>query len=96
MLGEDVEVVALRVERRDVPLGALPPVVAVVVVGAEVRDLVLAEHAHEPAGDRGLSGPGVADDAEHHRARHQRTPRMGRQRVRRRVVEIKYFFDGNS
>ena len=78
VLLEDVEVVALRVERRDVPLGALPPVVAVVVVGAEVGDLVLAEHPHEPAGDRGLSGPGVADDAEHHRARHQWTPRMGR------------------
>ena len=70
MLGEDVEVVALWVERCDVPLGALPPVVAVVVVGAEVRHLVLAEHPDEPARDRGLSRPGIADDAEHHRARH--------------------------
>ncbi len=35
VLGEDVEVVAVRVERRDVALGALPAVVAVVVVGAE-------------------------------------------------------------
>ena len=75
---EDVEVIALGVERGDVPLGSLPPVVAMVVVGAEVGDLVLAEHPNEPAGDRGLSGPGVADDAEHHRARHQWTPRMGR------------------
>ena len=72
VLGEDVEVVAVGVERRDVPLRPLPPVVAVVVVGAEVRDLVLAEHAHEAARDRGLPGPGVAHDAEHHGARHQR------------------------
>ena len=52
------------------------PVVAVVVVGAEVGDLVLAEHAHEAARDRGLPGPGVADDAEHDRPRHQRAPAM--------------------
>ena len=70
VLLEDVQVVAVGVERRDVPLGALPPVVPVVVVGAEVRDLVLAEHPDEPTGDRGLSGPGVADDAEHHGTRH--------------------------
>ena len=70
VLAEDVEVVALGVERRDVPLGPLPPVVAVVVVGAEVRHLVLAEHAHEPARDRGLPRPGVADDAEHDGTRH--------------------------
>ena len=88
MLAEDVEVVALGVERRDVALGALPPVVAVVVVGAEVGDLVLAEHPHEAAGDRGLPGPGVADDAEHHRPRHQRYLPW-RRSVRRSGVEIK-------
>jgi len=37
VLREDVEVVAGGVERRDVPLRALPPVVAVVVVGADSR-----------------------------------------------------------
>ncbi len=57
MLGEDVEVVALGVERRDVALGALTSVVAVVVVGAEVRDLILAEDANETPGDRRLPGP---------------------------------------
>ena len=74
VLAEDVEVVALGVERRDVPLGPLPPVVAVVVVGAEVRDLVLAEHADEPTRDRRLPGPGVADDAEHDGTRHLADP----------------------
>ena len=48
VLREDVEVVAVGVERRDVALGPLLAVVAVVVVGAEVRDLVLAEDAHDP------------------------------------------------
>ena len=70
VLGEDVEVVAVRMERRDVALGPLLAVVAVVVVGAEVRHLVVAEDTHEPARDRGLPGPGVTDDAEHDRPRH--------------------------
>ena len=70
VLLEHVEVVAVGVERCDVALCPLPAVVAVVVVGAEVGDLVLAEDAHEPARDRRLPRPRVADDAEHHRARH--------------------------
>ena len=92
MLGEDVEVVAVGVERRDVPLGPLLAVVAVVVVGAEVRDLVVAEHADEAARDRGLPGPGVADDAEHDGTRHQRPPAIRAAYVRREV-EIKCFFE---
>ena len=72
MLGEDVEVVAVGMERRDVALGALLAVVPVVVVGAEVGDLVVPEHADEAAGDGGLPRAGVADDAEHDRTRHQR------------------------
>ena len=50
VLRHDVHVVALGIERRDVPLGALAPVVAVVVVDADVRDVVLAEHADEARG----------------------------------------------
>ena len=49
VLGDDVEVVAVGVQRRDPELGALLAVVAVVVVGADVRDVLLAEHADEPA-----------------------------------------------
>ncbi len=71
VLREDVEVVAVRMQRRDVPLGPLLAVVPVIVVGAEVGHLVVAEHADEAAGDRRLPRPGVADDAEHDRARHQ-------------------------
>ena len=65
VLAEDVEVVAVGMERRDVALGPLLAVVAVVVVGAEVGDLVVAEHAREPTPDRGLAGARVSDDAEH-------------------------------
>ena len=72
MLGEDVEVVAIRVERRDVALRALLAVVAVVVVGAEVRDLVLTEDTLKAPCDRRPCGARVSDDAEHDRARHQR------------------------
>ena len=79
VLRQDVEVVAGGVERGDVALGALTPVVAVVVVGAERGHVVLAEDAHESAGHGRLPGSGVADDAEHHRARHQRTPAMAEQ-----------------
>ena len=68
VLGHDVHVVAVGVQRRDVPLGALLAVVAVVVVGADVRDVVLAEHAHEAAREGRLAGRRVADDAEDHRA----------------------------
>jgi hypothetical protein len=42
----------------------------VVVVGARVGDRVLAEDAHEAAGDRGLAGGRIADDAEDDRAGH--------------------------
>ena len=64
VLGHDVHVVAVGVQRRDVPLRALLAVVAVVVVDADVRDVVLAEHAHEPAREGGLARRRVADDAE--------------------------------
>ena len=74
VLAEDVEVVAVGVERRDVALGPLPPVVPVVVVGAEVGDLVLAEDADEATSDRRLTGTGVADDAEHDGTRHLADP----------------------
>ena len=68
-------------QRRDVALGALPAVVAVVVVDADVRDVVLAEHAHEPAREGRLAGRRVADDAEDDRPAHGRlahiAPRAG-------------------
>ena len=70
MLGEDVQVVAVGMERCDVALGPLLAVVAVVVVCAEVRDLVVTEHPDEPARDRRLPGSRVTDDAEHDRPRH--------------------------
>jgi hypothetical protein len=42
----------------------------VVVVEADVRDLVLAEDPHEPARDRRLARGRVADDAEDDRSWH--------------------------
>jgi hypothetical protein len=47
-----------------------PAVVAVVVVRRDVRAVGVAEHANEPARDRGLAGAGVADHAEHDCAWH--------------------------
>src|SRR6266536_682727 len=70
IVGEHVYVVALGVERGDPALGALAPVIAVVVVGAEVGDLALPEHADHAPGDRRLPGAGVAHDAEHDRPGH--------------------------
>src|SRR6202022_2601992 len=64
MLGDHVDVVALRMPRRDPQLAPLPAVVAVVVVRADVGDVVLAEHTHEPTGDGRLARRRVADDAE--------------------------------
>ena len=70
VLGHDVEVVALRVQRRDAALGALAAVVLVVVVGADVRDGVLAEQAHEPLAQRRLARRRVTHDSKHDRSCH--------------------------
>src|SRR5262249_43693094 len=74
MLAHDVYEVALGGQRRDVPLRALLAVVAVVVVGADVGDVVLAEHADEAAREGRLARRRVADDAEDDRARHYAAP----------------------
>jgi len=66
VLSDDVHVVAVRVKRRDTELRSLLAVVAVVVIGANVSDVFLAEYAQQPAGNRGLAGRRVADDAEDH------------------------------
>src|ERR671919_1117036 len=73
MLLEDVEVVAVGMQRCDPAFGALCAVVAVVVVRSDPRHLALAEQAHEAAGERGLAGCGVADAPEEDRAGHQAT-----------------------
>ena len=70
MLGDDVEVVAVGVQRGDLELGPLRAVVAVVVIGADVGDVLLAQHPHQAAADRGLAAGRVADDAEDDRPRH--------------------------
>jgi hypothetical protein len=70
MLGDDVHVVALGVQGGDAELGALRSVVAVVVVGADVGDVVLAQHAHQAAADRRLAARRIADDPEDDRAGH--------------------------
>ena len=70
MLGHDVQVVAVRMQRRDAALGALLAVIAVVVVGGDGRHLLLAEDANQPAGHGRLSGRRIADDAEDDGARH--------------------------
>ena len=55
MLVQDVDVVAVRVQRGEPMLGALLAVVAVIVVGGDVRDLLLAENADKPARQRRLA-----------------------------------------
>jgi hypothetical protein len=73
IVAHDVHVVALRSERSDVSLGPLLAVVPVVVVRADVGDLVFAENADEAAGEGRLPRRRVADDAEYggpgHRSR---------------------------
>jgi hypothetical protein len=64
VLAGDVDVVAIGVERGDAVLGTLLSVKAVVVVGADVGDSVLAQDANEPSRDRRLPRRGIADDAE--------------------------------
>jgi hypothetical protein len=71
MLGDDVDVVAVGVQRRDLELGPLRAVVTVVVVGADVGHVLLAQHAHQPAADRGLAAGRGADGAEDDRPRQQ-------------------------
>jgi hypothetical protein len=73
MLGDDVHVVAVRVQGRDLKLGPLAAVVAVVVVGADVGHVLLAQDAHQAAADRRLAARRVADDTEDDRARHHAT-----------------------
>jgi len=68
VLAHDVHVVAARVERRQAHVGALRAVVAVVVVEADVRDLLLAQHAHQPPRQCRLAARGVAHDAKDDRA----------------------------
>src|ERR1700739_4617507 len=74
VLGDDVEVVAVGMQWRDAELGPLLAVVAVVVVGADVRDLLLAERPHQTTRDCGLARRRVADDAEDDWARHRQVP----------------------
>ncbi len=88
VLAHHVEVVAVRVQRRDAQLRALAAVVPVVVVDADVRDVDLAEHTYEPAREGCLTGRRVADDAEDDRDRpifgppSVRRPLAGRLRAR--------------
>ena len=70
VLLHDVEVVAVGVQGRDRALGALAAIEAVVVVGGDVGDVLVAQQPHQPAGDRRLAGGGVPDDPEDDRARH--------------------------
>ncbi len=70
VLGEDVEVVGRRVEGGDPELGAPSPLVAVVVVAGDEADVFGAQDPHEPACERRLAGPGVADEAENDRTAH--------------------------
>jgi hypothetical protein len=80
VLPHDVDVVALRVERRDVELGPLLAVVAVIVVRADVRHLLGAKDAYETSGDRCLACRRITDDAKNDWSRHAflllRIPRL--------------------
>ena len=68
LLLHDVDVVAVRVQGRKRKPLALRPVIAVVVVHAHGRALVLAQGPDEARGDRRLARGAVAGDREHDRA----------------------------
>ena len=74
VLLQDVEMVALGMQRGDAVLGSLRPGVAVVVVAGDVRDLGLAEDPHQAARQRRLARGRVADDSEQDRPWHDRQP----------------------
>jgi len=74
VLSDDVHVVAVGMQRRDVALFALLAVVLVVVVGPDVGHLLLAEDVDEPARDRRLPRRRVADDAKDDRSWHCYAP----------------------
>src|SRR3954452_11796541 len=82
VLADDVHVVAVRVQRRDVVLLALLTVVAVVVVEGDVRHLLLAENPHESARDGRLARRRVADDAQDDGAWHELPPQLAAWRSR--------------
>ena len=82
VLAEDVEVARRRVERRDLQLGALLAPIAVVVVAADVGDTVGCRGCGPAAGQRRLSGGGVADDPEDDRPRHGGKHGTGPRRAR--------------
>src|SRR4051794_27478136 len=76
VLPDDVHVVAVGVQRRDVVLLALLTVVAVVVVEGDVRHLLLAENPHESARDGRLARRRVPDDAQDDGAWHELPPQV--------------------
>ena len=70
ILRHDVEIVGVGIERRDAHHLALRAVVAVVVVGRHVRDLLLAQYPGKAARQRRLTTGRIADDGEHRRLSH--------------------------
>jgi hypothetical protein len=70
VLGDDVEVVAVGMQRGHPELGALLTTKPVIVVGADMSHVLLAEHTHQATRDGGLSGRRVTDDAKDDGARH--------------------------
>jgi hypothetical protein len=71
VLLQDVEVVAVRVERGESAFGPLLAVIAVIVVGRDVRHLLFAQDPNQTTRQRRLAGRGVTDDAEKDWPRHQ-------------------------
>ncbi len=74
VLLHDVHVVAVGVQRRDLPLGPLLTVVAVIVVGGDMGYALLAEQPYEPAGDGRLAGRRIADYSEENGTGHLSLP----------------------
>src|ERR1700694_5184074 len=70
MLLEDVDVVAVGMQRRKPPFRSLPAVVTVVVVRRHVRDLFLSEDPQQAPRQRRLASRRVADNAKQDRTGH--------------------------
>ena len=65
---DHVEVVAVGVQRGNIQLGALPAVILMVVVGADVGDTLGAQQLDQAAGDRRFAGGAVADNPQDDRS----------------------------
>src|ERR1700682_819920 len=70
MLGHDIEIVAVRVQRRNAQLLALLPIIAMIVVCTEHRHMLSVENLGDASTQCRLASSTVTHDAHDDRTRH--------------------------